>query len=238
MRWGLLTPLACLVSSAVLADDRVDLSCRQYNAADDLQHYVTLDSPGYPDVAAVVDALSEGDPFENAVPLRAIGDFMQMGISDLTLPLLAAVCSYEMYAANECAGNMFWPSNVTEASLNGETLRFTIQVDQDVVQQVEISNPQFDKATIANLQGEVVQTDTWTRQPDGTETYTSIAINGDETAYTERPDCSGEGYVVRHNANGLLMTNTFSWSSAKTGFTFQYKICGYQNDPGCHEGAL
>jgi len=227
-----------LTTDVVMADERAERSCRHHNASDDLQNYVTLDSPGYPEVAAVLNSLSEGDPFENSIPLRAMGDFMQMGISDLTLPLLAGVCSYDMYAANACKGNAFWPTNVTEASLNGQILVFTTGGDQDVAQQVEIANPEFDMATVTNIQGEVTQTDTWVRKPDGTEFYTSMAINGDETSYTERPDCSGEGRIVRHNARGLLMTNTFSWSSAKAGFTFQYKICAYQDDPGCHEGAL
>jgi hypothetical protein len=62
---------------------------------------------------------SKANPFENAFRAGALGEFMLMGLVDLVPPGLAAMCSYDMYEANECAGNAFWPASVADARLDG-----------------------------------------------------------------------------------------------------------------------
>ncbi len=238
-QWAALSLVIAALGQAAVADNRAQLSCGAFPAGQDAPTYVTLDAPGYPGVEAALNALQQGDPFENAIPLKAIGDFMQMGLADLTLPLLAASCGYDMFAANECAGNRFFPSTVTQATLSGTALAFTTQPDDDTTIEVQISNPDFDLAKVANIQGADNEVSIWTRQADGTETYLSEASNGDTTAYTERPDCSGKGQLIRHNQNGLLTTNSFYWTAAEDSFSFHYKICDHQgDDAGCHEGQL
>ncbi len=52
----------CFIGHIAAADDGIELSCRQYNASADLQNYVTLDSPGYPEVEATLQRLEQGQP--------------------------------------------------------------------------------------------------------------------------------------------------------------------------------
>ncbi|NSX55954.1 hypothetical protein [Parasulfitobacter algicola] len=119
----------------------------------------------------------------------------------------------------------------------GERLRFaTKDPETDAVTHVVHENWSFDRSVVT-MTGVV---STWNRSANGTETFLSVAENGNETHYTEYADCSGLGHVIRHNEVGLLTTNHFSWSSATEGkMTFRYKLCRHQEpDPGCHEGEI
>ncbi len=211
-------------------------SCGPYDG--DVNDYVALHSHTYPAaemVMARIEAID--DPFEAVVPLKAYGDFAQMGIVDVVLPMIALSCNYELFSANGCAGTFFLPNNVENASLADDSLRFVTH-DPETGLTIDIvhKNRSYDRS-IVTMPGVV---STWNRAADGTETFLSVAENGDETGYAENPDCSGEGHVIRHNEVGLLTTNHFSWSSATSqNMTFQYKLCRHQEpDDGCHEGRI
>jgi hypothetical protein len=219
------------VGSAVSAQ-----TCGAY--AGDVTDYVALHSYTYPAAEMVAERIAAiEDPFEALVQFKAYGDFAQMGIVDLVLPMVALSCNYEMYDANACSGTFFLPSNVESVLLAGESLRFaTRDPETDVAMYVVHQNRSFDRSVVT-MAGVV---STWSRSADGTETFLSFAENGDETHYTERADCSGKGHVIRHNEAGLLTTNHFSWSAATVdSMTFRYKLCRHQEpDPGCHEGQI
>lgn len=231
MKYTFTVLLVMFMSSAASAQ-----SCGPYNG--DTTDYPTFHSSTYPAAEKVAERISAiDDPFEALVPLKAYGDFAQIGIVDLALPMVALSCSYQLFDANECAGTFLLPSNVESASLTGESLRFaTRDPETGVAMEVVHQNRSFDRS-VMTMDGVV---STWTRAADGTETFQSVAENGDETHYTEYVDCSGQGHVIRHNDAGLLTTNHFSWSSAKEDImTLQYKICRHQEpDPGCHEGQI
>lgn len=213
-------------------------SCGPYTVEDDAHDYVALNAHAYPAAERVHERIQAiEDPFEALVPLKAYGDFTQMGILDLVLPAIALSCSYEMFDANGCEGSFFLPSNVTSASLTGDSLNFSVtNPDTNEIMDVMHKNRSYDRSVVSVPAAET----TWNRAADGTETFLSIADNGDETHYTEHPDCSGSGHVIRHNESGLLTTNHFSWSAAtEQTMTFQYKICRHQEpNAGCHEGQI
>ena len=232
--------LICLaMAHTASAEGAAERSCGPADGERLENSYVSLNAPGYPAVSTAMDRLMERDPLDAIVPLAALGDFMQMSVLDLTLPGLELVCGFDMFAANECAGFAFVPSAVTEASVTGEVLSYATE-DGDQRMWVEHHGRSFDRSVVKVERAGGATTSVWNRAADGTETLFQEAPNGDEIAYTENPDCSGSGHVIRHNENGLLTTNHFSWSAA-TGadFSFSYKICRYQEpDPGCHEGQL
>lgn len=213
-------------------------SCGPHADQDDTSKYVALSAHTYPAAEQILDGIATNDdPFEAVVPLKAYGDFMQMGLLDLALPTIGIGCNYDLFDANGCGGSFFLPSNVTSASIVGDSLSFSMtDPDTQEVTTVTHKNRAYDRSVV-NVSGAET---TWERAEDGTETFLSIAVNGDETHYTEYSDCSGRGHVIRHNEIGLLTTNHFSWSAA-TGqaMTFNYKICRHQEpNAGCHEGQI
>ncbi|KJZ18535.1 hypothetical protein TW80_14015 [Loktanella sp. S4079] len=229
----------CFIPLLVLAQGAAaGQSCGPYSDEESANNYVTLSAGTYPAAEQVFERIGAiANPFEAMVPLKAYGDFMQMGVLDLALPTIGFGCNYDLFDANGCAGSFFLPSNVTSATMTGDSLSFSMtNPDTQEVMTVTHKNRAYDRTVVSVPRGET----TWERAADGTETFLSIAVNGDETGYIEHPDCSGSGHVIRHNEMGLLSTNHFSWSAA-TGqaMTFQYKICRHQDpDPGCHEGQI
>ncbi len=211
-------------------------ACGPYTG--DATDYVSLHSQTYPAAEKVAERIAAiQDPFEALVPLKAYGDFAQMGVVDLVLPMVALSCSYEKFDANRCDGSFLLPSNVEIASLAEESLRFaTRNPETGAVMEVVHKSRSFDRSVVT-IAGVV---SIWNRSANGTETFLSVAENEDETHYTEYADCSGQGHVIRHNEAGLLTTNHFSWTAAtEDSMTFRYKICRHQEpNPGCHEGQI
>jgi len=125
MKQLVLCMISSLYVSTALADGSASLSCGPADGSEGVNQYVSIHSPGYPSVRNALDSLQDADPFEAAIPLTAVADFMQIGLFDIVLPGLALACSYDLFEANECGGLPFMPNPVSSASLIGETLRYT-----------------------------------------------------------------------------------------------------------------
>ena len=229
--------LCCLVPSIAVSQDSAALrSCHgvDFQAGDDIP-YIIFSSHSYPAVSAKME---QDFGSERLTDLLALGKFSGLAINDMFVPLLTVPCSHETYDATGCRPNFLFGGGVEDASLTGERLSFTL-IDEDVVNQIVIGNRNYDSLTLTSTKGASVTTSAWSRLGDGTEVYSGDSGDGNVIRYTERPDCSGEGYIAQAENGSVKQTFEISWTSTTAAdFTLSYTLCNYVDGTDCVSGAF
>lgn len=237
--WGKLTGLGlfCVFPALVAAQQSAALlSCHgvDFEPGADIP-FIIFSSHGYP---AVTAKMEQDFGTERLTDLLALGKFSGLAVNDMFVPLLTLPCSYDTYEATGCGPNFLFGGGVENASLTGERLSFTL-IDEDVVNEVVIGNRNYDSLTLTSTKGAAVTTSAWSRLGDGTEIYSGDSGDGNVIRYTERPDCSGEGYIAQAENGSVKQTFEVNWTSTTAAdFTLSYTLCNYVDGTDCVSGAF
>ncbi len=209
-----------------------------FTPGDDLP-FIIFSSHSYP---AVDRKMSQDFDVDRLADLAAIGKFAGLAVNDMFVPLLMLPCSHEVYDATACRPNFLFGAAAAaeDVNLTGERLSFTL-IDEDagVVNQVIIGNRSYDSLSLTSEKGGATTVSSWNRASDGTETYEGSSGDGNIVRYTERPDCSGEGYIAEAENGAVTHTADFSWTSTKADdFVLTYELCSYVDGKDCESGAF
>lgn len=233
--------LVCIMPTVTMSQSSGALrACHgvDFDPTDDVP-FIIFSSHSYPAVATKMD---RDFATEDLPDLLALGKFSGFAIQDAFVPLLVLPCSYETYDATGCRRSFLFGGSgqVDDVSLIGERLSFTLTDEDDgVVNELVFGNRSYDSLTLTATRGAAVTTSTWTRAADGTETYLGDSGDGNVVRYTERSDCSGQGYVAQAEGGAVKQTFEASWTSTKAAdFTLTYTMCNYVDGTDCVSGAI
>ncbi|WP_341368527.1 hypothetical protein [Yoonia sp. BS5-3] len=233
--------LLCIIPTVAAAQSSAALrACHgvDFDPSDDAP-FIIFSAHSYP---AVAEKMDRDFDTEDLPDLLALGKFSSFAIHDAFVPLLMVPCSYEAYDATGCRTNFLFGASqkVEDVTRTGERLSFTLIDEEDgVVNTIVVGNRSYDDMTLTSTKGGTVTTSSWSRAGDGTETYEGNGGDGNVIRYTERSDCSGEGYIAEAENGVVRRTFDASWTSTKEAtFTLTYEMCNFVDGTDCVSGSF
>ena len=205
--------------------------------------FISLDSPAYPAVSNKIDRIGDDNPDNLALVLMA-GKFATLGGVDIFVPVLTMPCTYGAYDSDGCQAMSKLLANsgtlLDDIKLDGDTLSYTLaKRETGETYEVVFGDRDFNQLSLTKHGDEVTTHSHWTRDTDGTEHLVSKSSDGNQTSYTERPDCSGQAKVVKAEDGEVKRTTQFKWTSAKKkSVQVQYTGCDYSGGKSCASGSF
>jgi len=212
------------------------LSCRSPSTPVDQEHDVVLfDAIEYEafefmyEYEVTESELEEAAPGVFPVEATAYIALMWARVTPAFLRLDTVFCDYEQYAENQCQNTGLY---ITSASMSGEALSYTFtSTDVNGVfreSNIMISDPQYSSGSyrLTTSDGKV-EDNAWSRDPDGTEHFSTTENDGSSSEFVEYPDCSGSASRVYVTSDGQPpSTTSASWTSPTGGsFEASFEVC-------------